>query len=458
MAGKVPNSKLVEWLERSGFSRGELARKVNKSAAARGMNQISTDTSRVRRWLEGEHPQHPVPAILSAIFTERFGYAVSVEDLGLRREIKPALDGMDIPWELPRLIESIGNFTRSDLMLARRNTRYETSAVITGVPLIEPLRRRLSGGPTPLAGQPNSRQISASEIAKVEAAADVFRNWDNPREEGLPREAVVAQVKVANDLLRQRSYTGPHGRRLLSTIADLATLAGWMALDTRLHRTAQIYFGLGFAAATAAGDDLLVAAALVGMSRQMAHLKHSSDALELIWLAQHGTPATPIPAIRAMLLLNEAGIYADLGDIQACSRAAAAAEDVVAARGDPVRIPALHWLRWLNRADLAALAGGSYRVLAGHDPWQLQRVAIFPRSSAGLTGLDDATSHPFATIEVAAGFRPPTMSGPERNDNLTRAHPAGPGKHAISGSPDHHSHALDQPPPADQDRQPTCCP
>lgn len=69
---------------RSGWSKGELARQVNRRARQLGAHHISTDTSRVRRWLDGEQPREPIPRILSELFSERFGSVVAVEDLGLR--------------------------------------------------------------------------------------------------------------------------------------------------------------------------------------------------------------------------------------------------------------------------------------------------------------------------------------------------------------------------------------
>lgn len=83
-AEKRPNELLTSWFVRSGWSKGELARQVNRRARQLGANHISTDTSRVRRWLDGENPREPIPRILSDLFSERFGCVVAVEDLGLR--------------------------------------------------------------------------------------------------------------------------------------------------------------------------------------------------------------------------------------------------------------------------------------------------------------------------------------------------------------------------------------
>src|SRR5690348_10595379 len=73
------NEQLTSWFVRSGWSKGELARQVNRRARQMGAHHISTDTSRVRRWLDGEQPREPVPRILSELFSERFGSVVAIE-------------------------------------------------------------------------------------------------------------------------------------------------------------------------------------------------------------------------------------------------------------------------------------------------------------------------------------------------------------------------------------------
>ncbi|OKI94447.1 hypothetical protein AMK10_19300 [Streptomyces sp. CB02058] len=81
-----PGSRLRNAFDLTGWSRGELARMVNRQAAALGYRQLTTDTSRVRRWLDqGEIPRDPVPQLLAALFTERLGRVVTAEDLGMTR-------------------------------------------------------------------------------------------------------------------------------------------------------------------------------------------------------------------------------------------------------------------------------------------------------------------------------------------------------------------------------------
>lgn len=133
---------------RSGWSKGELARQVNRRARQLGAHHISTDTSRVRRWLDGEQPREPIPRILSELFSERFGGVVAVEDLGLRpaRQLLGA-SGVDLPWAGPQTVAMINEFTRGDLMLGRRGFLGTSLTMSAGPELIEPMQRWLV--PTP---------------------------------------------------------------------------------------------------------------------------------------------------------------------------------------------------------------------------------------------------------------------------------------------------------------------
>ncbi|WP_326687705.1 MULTISPECIES: hypothetical protein [unclassified Streptomyces] len=154
-SGKSPNERLRSWFVRSGWSKGELARQVNRRARQLGAHHISTDTSRVRRWLDGEQPREPIPRILSELFSERFGCVVAVEDLGLRPvRQSPAASGVDLPWAGPQTVALISDFTRSDLMLGRRGFLGNSLTMAAGPALIEPMQRWLVPSPGPESGMP----------------------------------------------------------------------------------------------------------------------------------------------------------------------------------------------------------------------------------------------------------------------------------------------------------------
>lgn len=387
-AGKRPNDRLASWFTRSGWSKGELARQVNRRARQLGAHHVSTDTSRVRRWLDGEQPREPIPRILSALFSERFGCVVAVEDLGLRSSRPPvAIPGVDLPWTGAQTIAAINEFSRGDLMLGRNGFLGSSLTVSAGPALIEPMRRWLVSPPTgqpappattpdtghpraraPRSGPPGGRDraprprgLSTPELALLEQTIRMFRQWDAQCGGGLRRTAVVGQLHEVTDLLQER-YPESVRRRLFRVTAELAELAGWMSYDSGLQPTAQKYFVLALHAAKEAGDRALGAYVLSGMSRQMIHLGRAEDALELLHLAQYGSRDTATPRTQAMLYAVEARAYANVGEPVKCRRAVRMAEDAFAEStpedGDP------DWIRFFSEAELYAENAHSYRDLA----------------------------------------------------------------------------------------------
>ena len=374
MGEKQPNEQLTTWFVRSGWSKGELARQVNRRARQIGASHISTDTSRVRRWLDGESPREPIPKILSDLFSERFGSLVAIEDLGLKAmpNLAPG-SGVDLPWNGSQTVQLISDYSRSDLMLNRRGFLGTSLALTAGSALIEPMQRWLaptpSGMPTTALtaareGRAPTGRISAPELALLESTVRMFREWDAQNGGGLRRKAVVGQLHEVCDLL-QETYPADTTRRLFQTTSQLAHLAGWMSYDIGMHPSAQKYYVLALHAAKEAGDRPFGALVLSDMGRQMIHLNRSNDALELIHLAQYGSRDSAGPRQQALLHAMEARAYANLGEVNKCYRAARLAEDSF---GDIATTSTEEpdWLGFFSEAELNAENAHSYRDLSYH--------------------------------------------------------------------------------------------
>ncbi|MEU6573763.1 hypothetical protein [Streptomyces sp. NPDC046805] len=370
-ADKRPNELLGSWFVRSGWSKGELARQVNRRARQLGANHISTDTSRVRRWLDGENPREPIPRILSELFSERFGCVVSVEDLGLRSaRPSPSASGVDLPWTAPQTVALLSEFSRSDLMLARRGFLGTSLALSAGPTLIEPMQRWLVPAQlSPIARQEpepsESRRpgrLSKPELELLETTAVMFRRWDAQCGGGLRRKAVVGQLHEVTDLLQEPQ--SEHTTRILFKVAaELAELAGWMSYDIGLQPTAQKYFVLALHAAKEAGDKPLGSYILSSMSRQMIHLGRPDDALELIHLAQYGSRDCASPRTQSMLYAMEARAYANMGLPGKCKRAVRMAEETFS-EADEWDEPDPDWIRFFSEAELHGENSHSFRDLA----------------------------------------------------------------------------------------------
>lgn len=335
-----------------------------------GAHHISTDTSRVRRWLDGEQPREPIPRILSELFSERFGTVVAVEDLGLRTAHQsPSVSGVDLPWAGPQTVSLLSEFSRSDLMLARRGFLGSSLALAAGPSLVEPMQRWLVPTPAVEREQPGTEdtggrpsRLSRPELDLLESTTAMFRQWDAQCGGGLRRKAVVGQLHEVTDLL-QEPQPQETSRRLFRCAAELAELAGWMSYDVGLQPNAQKYFVLALHAAKEAGDKPLGSYILSSMSRQMIHLGRPDDALELIHLAQYGSRDCATSRTQAMLYAMEARAYANMGQPSKCKRAVRMAEETFADVGLDGE-PEPDWIRFFSEAELNGENAHSYRDLA----------------------------------------------------------------------------------------------
>lgn len=426
-AGKRPNEQLSSWFVRSGWSKGELARQVNRRARQMGAHHISTDTSRVRRWLDGEQPREPIPRILSELFSERFGTVVAIEDLGLRSAHQsPAVSGVDLPWAGTQTVALLSEFSRSDLMLARRGFLGTSLALAAGPALVEPMQRWLVPSPpgepgqqVPLAALRRASRLSKPELELLESTTAMFRQWDAQCGGGLRRKAVVGQLHEVTDLL-QEPQPQATAQRLFRCAAELAELAGWMSYDVGLQPTAQKYFVLALHAAKEAGDKPLGSYILSSMSRQMIHLGRPDDALELVHLAQYGSRDCATPRTQAMLYAMEARAYANMGQPSKCKRAVRMAEDTFADTGLDGE-PEPDWIRFFSEAELNGENAHSYRDLAyvaGRSPTYASLAEPVMRRAVELFGQDDEHQRSYALNLVGMATVHLLKKEPEQSTEL----------------------------------------
>nr|WP_165990188.1 hypothetical protein [Streptomyces sp. YIM 98790] len=411
---RKPNDRLADLFALAGWSKGELARLVNRQAAALGHPQLATDTSRVRRWIElGETPRDPVPEVLATLFTERLGRVVTIEDLGLRRpgeagRRKVATVAADLPWDSHRTAAVLTEFTGMDLMLNRRGMVGAGAALAAGSALSDALWDWLRTPPGPDAGATTdisgldryeAAPVGSEEIDALERAVEIFRAWDAQRGGGLQRKAVVGQLNEVGGML---AYDHPPGlqRRLWGVAANLAVLAGWMSHDVGMEPTAQKYFIIAVHAAREGGDRPRAGEALSRAARQMVHLGRPGEALDLMQLAKTGLGEEALPRTRAMLWTVEAWAQAAMGQGQSMRRTLGEAEELfVSDKGD---VPPPSWMQMFDEADLHGMQALAYRTLAEHEPSAARSAQQHARHALDLRGQGRTRSQIFDHISLAS--------------------------------------------------------
>lgn len=377
MSERVPNELLGSWFVRSGWSKGELARLVNRRARDLGATHVATDTSRVRRWLDGEQPRDPIPRILTELFGERFGCVVTLSDLGLREPASPIAGTLaDLPWSGERTAELLAEFCRSDLILGRRGAGGGAPPLAAGSALVEPVKRWLlpaaavrtvGVGVDAHASVPGPRSRGgrlALLAEQLEEAARTFRAWDAAAGGGIRRAAVVGQLYEVAELIRQAPDHSGH--RLFRIAAEIALLSGEMAFDSRLQATAQRYQILALHAAMEAGDKALAIGILAAMGRQQIHLKRAQDALDLLAIGRSGARGEIDPLAAALADAVESRAFGALGFAEACQYSAERAKVLHAKARAQER--GADWLAWFTLAALHTDLGLARCDLAAREP------------------------------------------------------------------------------------------
>nr|MDT0658795.1 hypothetical protein [Micromonospora sp. DSM 115978] len=357
------------------MSRQELADEVNTWLAANRKNHRTViDETYVGKLERGEH-RWPTKAYRDA-FQAVLG-AASPADLGLYPGREAADDtraGDQVPQ--PELFDDL-----TDVLPP------VTEIVVRGTVTV-PLHTRIMKLIPPVS-MDVPRRIGAADVARIEATTSAFRDWDNRWGGGLSRAAVVAQLQwVASTASRSVCSSETVHNRLLTALADLAGVAAFLSYDMNHHPQARALWMVGLDAASEAGNVDLVGTTLRQLAHQSLHLGRPDEALRLVRLS-YATTVDPGHHVSELALAEiaayEGWSFAAAGKLQPCHRALGRAQEHFAnADGEP----APPWLGHLDTAELTALRGHSYHVLAhrvpevAYDAEALLRQAVAGRDSA----------------------------------------------------------------------------
>ncbi|MEV5879375.1 transcriptional regulator [Streptomyces sp. NPDC052101] len=361
---RQPNHLLAHWMSRGDLSNNRLARLITQRGAEQGITGLGTDESRVRAWLKGAVPREPVPRLLVEVLSAETGMDLTYADVGLPGEAGPA--GMRSPWTRTGAIAALSQIIRSELMLPDTRTGPDASDVHIGHELLGPLQEWALARPDE-AGQPapaGGRRIGMSDVEGIRQITSAFRDLDNRHGGVLSRSAVLAQTDTVLSLLRTCTYTEAVGRELFSAAADLGSVAGWMTFDAGRHAAAQRTFVSALHAAAAEGNDRRIGAHILQcMARQMSHLGHVDDALDLVALAQYGARRHLSPATTSMLAALEARFQAILGHTSDSEAAAGRALDAYERVQPGAEEP---HMAFFDLPELRATLGMAHQIAAKH--------------------------------------------------------------------------------------------
>lgn len=219
---------------------------------------------------------------------------------------------------------------------------------------------------------PAPMRIGMTDVQQIQAATKALRDLDYRYGGGTCRDAVVAQLSWAQQLL-DASATDQVKRKLFVSLADMHSLAGWTSFDTGLLDPARGHFGKALEFAKQADDDSLVASVLYRMGRVYLHHQEPNEALKLFQLGQIAAQESGSALTVAVLCANEAWAYGMLDKPDQVQKMVGRTKDEFG-RANVADAP--DWVRFFNENDLHGMIGSAHDALAVFDPDRYAQIAV----------------------------------------------------------------------------------
>jgi transcriptional regulator with XRE-family HTH domain len=229
--------------------------------------------------------------------------------------------------------------------------------------------------PFPLVWAPPPDHIGLSDVARLQAMTEHLRGVDRQHGGGACREAVLAQLTWAQQLLGAQA-SEETTRALHRTIADLHLLAGWASFDVGVLGPARRHYARAMEHARFVDEASLVAKVLYCLGRLHLHHGWVSQALRLFQLGQVAAQESGIGRAIAMQHANLGWAHALAGDARQALACVGRARDEYG-RSESDQVPP--WIGFFDAAELQALRGMALAHLP--DPTPEQRAAAIERFS-----------------------------------------------------------------------------
>lgn len=223
-------------------------------------------------------------------------------------------------------------------------------------PALDPLRIAhewlVADGVVPIESD-RGRRVGDTMADELERRVIELRHLDDIVGGGDLFPAVTAELVKAQDVVQRCSYSEITGRRLLTTVGELAQLAGWVTSDAGKYVEAERVYLSGVSAAGAAGNDPLAGQLLSSLSYQIANVGDPADAALLARSAVKGARGSS-PVVEALLLERVAWASARARDDDGARCALDAVDDAFDRRSDGIEEP--EWTYWLDRSEIDVMA------------------------------------------------------------------------------------------------------
>lgn len=327
------NSALRRLLDEASMSNAALARAVVAAGAREGVH-IGTNTTSVRRMLDGSQPRWPVPRLVAKVLSRHLHREIAVMDCGFVDRSPPddRYDALRSSGTLDDTVRTVVELSGRDM--DRRNFLLGTA--FSAAAFAEPALFALTVPPAENTARVAGRRIGLADVEIISENIAHLRKLDHRYGSGHVREQVVQLLHREANTAMHGTYTDKTGKALLGAVAQLADLAAGTAVDVGRHALAQRYFIQSMDLAMCAGDRIYAAHTLMRMGHLALlvgqgidghqRLHHARQALALARVGNSVADGGTTPMLAASLRAVEARGLALLGDATAARRSMLEAE------------------------------------------------------------------------------------------------------------------------------------
>ncbi|HLL66945.1 MAG TPA: hypothetical protein VK453_14745 [Micromonosporaceae bacterium] len=357
----VARIALPEALRLVGWGPRQLAVAVNSRLSEQGRERYRIDPTTAYSWVgRGYCPRQPIPAVVAAVLSEQLCVPVRPSDLWPgRADAVPvqrgAADGLD---GISRVDDILGELTA---LVAGGAAPHGGLDGASGADLNAAVVDQLRGAAFVARNRVDRERVLPQQVELIANHVAGLRRLDDRHGGGsLSMRYVTSELRSVVDLVESASYERGIGRRLLTIVADLAQLLGWMQFDSGRYGAAERYLLLSLGVSRSFGEHDRAANVIGMLTYVSAFAGHGAEALRLAEAGPRECPR-PDPILRARLLGRDATAAAADGDLGRFRRSSEGAMELLTQ----------HWRRevptflyYLEPDQLAAETGQGLVVLA----------------------------------------------------------------------------------------------
>jgi hypothetical protein len=391
------SSSLADLLALAAWSPRQLVAAVNARLARQG-GTFRLDLTAAYSWVNrGSRPHPPAPNIVAAVLSERLGFRVTASQLWPGRELAGPIDrtaagGLAALSDVDELMRELADLSTV------AGTPLDPIGDASGVDLTAAVLDQLHGAVLSARNRAGHEWVHPEQVDVIaRRVADLRRLDDRHGGGALSVRYVSAELQNIIGLVEYANYDLETGRRLITIVADLAQLLGWLHFDSSRYGAAERYLLLSVGVCRLLGDPDRSANVIGMLSYVSAFAGHGPQAVRLAEAAR-AEHHSDDPVLQARLLGREATAAAADGDLarfRRCSGEAAALLDSGNVKARP------SFLYYLSPTQLSAETGQALVTLAerttvNRDKLLDAGIRVLTTAIAAMTEPDGANPPPYA--------------------------------------------------------------